>query len=226
MSGRRTPAARSPTPRSSDVACASMNGPPARAGLLRAQPMLCSAGKALDQPAVELREEAGEEGDAGEHEQRAHHPLDVGEMGAKAREEGRERLDRERGDDERHAEARANRPRAGPRPWRPWPWRPRPPGLPPGSARCTASSRARRQAPSHRRPKARRASASSMRACRYEQADRREPEKVQAHDDDGDAGDDRELVRVKAHQRADRAGAGAERDEDGREAAPRTGPRR
>ena len=55
--------------------------------------------KGFDQPAVELREEAGEEGYAGEHEQRAHRPLHMGEMRAKAREEGGERLDREGRDD-------------------------------------------------------------------------------------------------------------------------------
>ena len=52
-----------------------------------------------------------------------------------------------------------------------------------------------------------------------QQRDRREAEEMQAHDDDGDAGDDRELVRIGAHQRADHAGAGAERDEHGRKAA-------
>ena len=46
----------------------------------------------------------------------------------------------------------ANRPRAGPRPWPPSPPMPRPQGSRPGSARCRASSRTRRQAPSHRRP--------------------------------------------------------------------------
>ncbi len=36
---------------------------------------------------------------------------------------------------------------------------------------------------------------------------------MQPHDDDGDAGDDGELVGIKAHQRADHARAGAERHE-------------
>ena len=40
---------------------------------------------------------------------------------------------------------------------------------------------------------------------------------MQAHDDDGDAGDDRELVGIEPQQPANRAGAGAERDEHGRE---------
>ena len=41
---------------------------------------------------------------------------------------------------------------------------------------------------------------------------------MQAHDDDGDAGDLREDVRIDADQAADGAGAGAERDKDGGEA--------
>jgi hypothetical protein len=40
---------------------------------------------------------------------------------------------------------------------------------------------------------------------------------VQTHHDDGDTGDDRELARIKAHQCADQAGAGAEGDEYRRE---------
>ena len=36
---------------------------------------------------------------------------------------------------------------------------------------------------------------------------------MQPHDDDGDAGDDRELARISAQQAADGARAGAERDE-------------
>ena len=59
--------------------------------------------------------------------------------------------------------ARANRPPAAPRPSSPSPPTPRPRGSPPGSARCTASSRTRRRAPSHRRPIGRRASATVMR---------------------------------------------------------------
>ena len=50
-----------------------------------------------------------------------------------------------------------------------------------------------------------------------QEADRGKPEEVQPHDDDGDAGDDRELIRIKAQQRADHACARAECDEDGRE---------
>src|SRR5262249_27187321 len=50
-----------------------------------------------------------------------------------------------------------------------------------------------------------------------QEADRREAEEMQSHDDDGDAGDDCELVRIKAHQRADHARAGAERHEYRRE---------
>ncbi len=40
---------------------------------------------------------------------------------------------------------------------------------------------------------------------------------MQAHDDDGDAGDDGELVRIEAQHRADHARARAERDEHGGE---------
>ena len=39
------------------------------------------------------------------------------------------------------------------------------------------------------------------------------PEEVQAHDDDGDTGDDAQLARPHLNHRADRARAGAERDE-------------
>src|SRR5215471_5527388 len=60
--------------------------------------------KRLDQPAVELREDAGEERNAGQHQQTAHDPFHVCKMGAEARQERGERLDRERGDDERDAE--------------------------------------------------------------------------------------------------------------------------
>src|SRR5215467_3291121 len=54
--------------------------------------------KRLDQPAVELREHAGEEGYPGQHQQAAHQPFHVDEMGTKARKEGRKRLDRQRRD--------------------------------------------------------------------------------------------------------------------------------
>ena len=42
---------------------------------------------------------------------------------------------------------------------------------------------------------------------------------MKPHDDDGDAGERRELQRIGLHQRADRARAGAEGDEHGRETA-------
>ena len=58
----------------------------------------------LDQPAVQLREEAGQKPDAGEHEQATHDPLDMGEMSAKAREEGRKRPHGERRCQERQTE--------------------------------------------------------------------------------------------------------------------------
>ena len=41
---------------------------------------------------------------------------------------------------------------------------------------------------------------------------------MQAHDDNGDAGDDGEFARIGAQHGADGAGAGAERDEHGGEA--------
>ena len=132
----------------------------AGAAAFRDHPIVCSTGKVSISQAVEPREEAEQEREAGEHQQTAHRLLDIGELAAKAREERRERLDRERRDDERHAEperidreqARALSP--------PSPRTPRPRGSSPGSGRCTASSRTRRRAPSHRRPTARPASAS------------------------------------------------------------------
>ena len=47
----------------------------------------------------------------------------------------------------------------------------------------------------------------------HQQADRGQAEEMQTHDDDGDAGEDRELARIGAQHRADRAGAGAKRHE-------------
>src|SRR5262249_38540366 len=101
MSGRRSLAARSPTPRSSDDVGAFGVRKPAsdEAGFCFAFPRIGSSANALqrregfDQPAVQLRKDAGEEGDPGEHEQPSHDPLDMREMGAKAREEGGKRLD-------------------------------------------------------------------------------------------------------------------------------------
>ena len=52
----------------------------------------------------------------------------------------------------------------------------------------------------------------------HQPRNRREPEKMQAHDDDDDAGNDREFARIGAQHGADGAGAGAERDEHGGEA--------
>ena len=48
----------------------------------------------------------------------------------------------------------------------------------------------------------------------HQQRDRRQPQKVQAHNDDDDARDDGELARIGAQQRTDDAGAGAQRHED------------
>src|SRR5215831_13965576 len=96
-SGRRSLAARSPTPRSSDDFGAFGVREPAsdEAGFCFAFTSRRSASSAdalqrregFDQPAVQLRKDAGEEGDPGEHEQPSHDPLDMREMGAKAREE-------------------------------------------------------------------------------------------------------------------------------------------
>ena len=95
---------------------------------------------------------------------------------------------------------RANRPPASPRPSPPSPRRPRPPGSPRGSARCTASSRRRRRAPSHRRPTGRPACGIRARFSRHQQAIGVIPEEMQPHDDDDDAGDDRELIGIRAQQ--------------------------
>src|SRR4051812_57953 len=91
MSGRRTAAARSPTPRSASKT-------------VRHSPDALQRRKHLDHPDIELGEEAGEKSDAGQYQQTPHHLFHVREMGAKARQESGERLDRERGDQERNAE--------------------------------------------------------------------------------------------------------------------------
>src|SRR6266446_4890619 len=114
MFGRRTRAARSPIPRSSD-AIGPLDGKPAshRGGLLlrlHKAPSAASTNalkrrEGFDQPAIQLRKHAGQKGDAGEHEKASHEALDMREMGAKAREEGGKRLHRERGDDEGDAES-------------------------------------------------------------------------------------------------------------------------
>ena len=166
----------------------------------------------LDQPGIELGEEAGEEGDAGEHQQPAHHPLDMRKMGAKARQEGGERLDGECGEDERQPEAeRIDRKQPG--------------ALGDGCLRSRDREDRRQDRPDAGRPAEREGEPHHIgapkpdRLCHVDprlpvqEGDRGEPEEMQAHDDDGDAGDDRELVRVEAQHRADHAGAGAERDE-------------
>ena len=52
----------------------------------------------------------------------------------------------------------------------------------------------------------------------HQEADPRQPQEMQAHDDDDDAGEDRKLRRPGADQAADEGRAGTERDEHGGEA--------
>jgi hypothetical protein len=73
--------------------------------MMRTSPYLAEPRKSFQHPIVELREEPGQERDAGQHQEAAHHPLHEPKMRAKARQEGGERLDREGGGDERQAEA-------------------------------------------------------------------------------------------------------------------------
>src|SRR3982074_494652 len=105
MSGKRTPAARSPTPRSSKRPVTSGPAPASGAGFLLPRgfiraaqsafsPDLSERRECFQYPTVELGEEAGQKGDAGQHQQSAHHALHMAQMGAKAGQEGRERLDR------------------------------------------------------------------------------------------------------------------------------------
>src|SRR5215468_2542576 len=238
MSGRRTPAARSPTPRSSDdfarlmwrarlaprrafSYAAAIGTHPSQS--LPGEPTggwrncLSSADilqhrKRLDQPAVELREHTGEKADAGEHEQAAHYPLDMSKVRAKAREESGKRLDRKRGDDERQAEPKrvdGKQARA----------------LGDRGLRCRDGEDCRQDRPDARRPAEREGEPHHIRTpqpdwlCNVnarlpvQESDRREAEEVQPHDDDGDAGNDCEFVRIKPHQRAHHAGTGAERHE-------------
>ena len=119
---------------------------------------------------------------------------------------------------ETECRAPANRPRAGPRPSPPSPRTPRPQGSPPGSARCRASSRTRRRAPSHRRPTGRPASPRRCASRAASHAIGKTPRKCSPMTMMAMPATIESSIRPGAHQRADHAGAGAERDEHRREA--------
>jgi len=84
-------------------------------GVTGAEPDPPQHRKRLEQPITRFADEAGEEPNAGEHQQCPHRLLDHRQIGTEAREEFGERLDRERRHQERNAEAeRINRKQAGP----------------------------------------------------------------------------------------------------------------
>ncbi len=134
----------------------------------------------------------------------AHRALDLGELSAEAREESRETARPRKPRAGTECRGRANRPRAGPRPSPPSPRTPPRRGSPPGSARCTASSRTRRQAPSHRRPTARPACGIRAASARISRPIGASPRKCRPMTMIDDAGDNRQLARTGAQQRADR----------------------
>ena len=128
----------------------------------------------------------------------AHRLLDQAEMGAEAREERGERLDRERRDDERHAEAeRIDREHAGALGHRRLGRRN---GEDRGEDRPDARRPAEREGKPHQisAPQADRLGDIEA-LLAHQPGDRRQPEKMQTHDDDGDAGDDGEFARIGAH---------------------------
>ena len=146
--------------------------------------------KRLQQPHAHLVDAAGEEGDAGEHQKRAHRLLDAMQIILEAREKCRERLDGEGGDHERNAEAeRIDRQQAG-------------------ALGDRLLGRRHRQNGGEDRPDAGRPAEGKGQADHVgapqphglghlqpllpvQQRDRRDAEEVQAHDDDDDAGDGR-----------------------------------
>ena len=125
--------------------------------------------------------------------------LDIAELRAEARQEAPRRARPRTPRAGTECRARANRPPAAPR-------------LSPPSPRTAATARiaARigpmhgvqpnaKASPSHRRPTGRPACACSSALLAHQPAIARQPEEMQAHDDDGDAGDDRQFVRIGAH---------------------------
>jgi len=132
-------------------------------------------------------------------------------------EECRERLDRKGGRDERQAEPeRIDRQQAGTFRHRRLGGRDRQDG---GQDRPDAGRPAGRESKPHHigAPQADRLLHLEP-PLPVQQADRRDAEEVQPHHDDGDPRHGRELVRVEAHQRPDRARARAQRHEHGGEA--------
>jgi two-component sensor histidine kinase len=172
-------------------------------------------GKCLQQPDADGGHRAGEKTDAGDDHQDAHRPFDVDEMALHPREHRGKLLDHEGRDQERDAEpGGVNREQAG--------------ALGDGRLRRGDRQDRRQDRPDAGCPAEREGQPHDIGAPQpdgprdrqppvpHQQRDPRQPEEVQPHDHDHDAGDDGELSRPGADQSPDQRGAGAEHHEHGR----------
>jgi two-component sensor histidine kinase len=177
-------------------------------------PEILQARKRLQQPDADGRDRAGQKADAGNHHQHAHRPLDIGEMPFHAREQRGELFDHQGRDKKGDAKAGGidrEQPRAlchrrlgrshredG------------------GEDRADAGCPAERKRQSHHiGPPQADGLGDGQPPFPHQEADPRQPEEMQAHGDDDDAGDNRKLGRPGADQCSDQGGAGAERHEHG-----------
>ncbi|SPP96842.1 protein of unknown function [Bradyrhizobium vignae] len=168
--------------------------------------------KRLQQPDAHIGDSAGEKADAGDHHQDAHGALDVDEVPLHAREQRGELFDHQRGDQKGNAEARGvDREQAGALRHR---------GFRRGDREDRGEDRTDARRPAEGESEAHDIGAPEadglgdrQPSLAHQKADARQAQEVQAHDDDDDAGEDRQLRRPGTDQPADQRGAGAERHE-------------